>query len=63
MHDYYGMIVYFSKEDKVVIIMDGYVDDILEYSRSDINREFVSPAVEHLFTVSENPGLLIEGDR
>ena len=57
------MTIYFYKEDKVMIRMGNYVDDILEDTRNYMDRESTSPSADHLFTVNENTELLSEGER
>ena len=63
MHDYLGMNMDFSKEGKVIIIMNNHVADILEDTRSDMSGEDARLATEQLFMVSDNTNLLIKGYR
>jgi hypothetical protein len=56
VHDYLGMMLNFSVEGKVKVIMKDYIQDMLdELPSSDMDGESVMPAGEHLFTVNENP--------
>jgi hypothetical protein len=55
VHDYLGMMLDFSVEGKVKVIMKDYIQDMLDELPSDMDGESVTPAGEHLFTANENP--------
>ena len=55
-HDYLGMNLDFSKENKVTIRMKNYINDLLNEAPSDMSGTANSPAASHLFTVNnQNP--------
>jgi hypothetical protein len=65
VHDYLGMTLDFSREGKVMVRMEDYVEGILEEARSNMAGESATPAADHLFAVVEEPDsdhLLTEED-
>ncbi len=59
-HDYLGMTIDFSKEGKVIINMEDYIDSVLEETPVNMNGEAVTPAANHRFDIRKEPILLDE---
>jgi hypothetical protein len=55
VYDYLGMILDFSEDGKVKIIMKDYIKDILDELDESMGGVAARPAAPHLFTVSDNP--------
>jgi predicted Rdx family selenoprotein len=58
-HEYLGMKLDFSQEDKVIIRMQAFVQELLSKAPEDMGEIASSPAAGHLFLVNDqNPELL-----
>ena len=56
IHDYLGMTLDFSKEDKFIVNMEEYIDKILTGLLEYMNGVVTTPALDHLFkTFSDVP--------
>ena len=62
IHDYLGMTLDFSLDDKVQISMVDYIKNMLEELPEDMDGIATTPAAEHLFKVNETPTYLDEKD-
>ena len=62
IHDYLGMTLDFSLDDKVQISMEDYIKNMLAELLADMDGMATTPAAEHLFKVNETPTYLDEKD-
>ena len=53
IHEYLGMTIDYSEEDRVIITMYEYINEILASLPEDMKGTSVTPAANHLFTVDE----------
>jgi hypothetical protein len=59
VHDYLGMVIDYSIDGKVKIVMSEYIKGILEEMPSDMDGEATTPAANHLFEVNvDDPKVL-----
>jgi hypothetical protein len=59
-HEYLGMNLDFSKEDKVVIRMRDYIQGILDEAPDDMSGTANSPAASHLFSVNNQSPVYLD---
>ena len=62
IHDYLGMTLDFSLDDKVQISMEDYIKNMLAELPTDMDGMATTPAAEHLFKVNETPTYLDKKD-
>jgi hypothetical protein len=62
IHEYLGMTIDYSTEDKVKIRMDDYVENVLNDAPSDMDGKAATPAAEHLFKIDANAKKLDSDD-
>ena len=62
VHDYLGMTLDFSVDEKVIVRMDDYVEGILGDAREDMSGVAATQAADHLFLVNEQADKLSEED-
>jgi hypothetical protein len=56
VHEYLGMNLDFSKESKVIVTMDTYIQGVLDEAPEDMSGIASSPAASHLFQINNlNP--------
>ena len=58
VHEYLGITLDFSMNGKVTINMQEHIKGLLEEAPSDTNGEASTPAVNHLFVITETFNLL-----
>ena len=62
VHDYLGMTLDFSLDNKVQIQMEDYIKNLLSELPADMDGTATTPAAEHLFKVNKTPTYLNEND-
>ena len=62
IHDYLGMNLDFSLDNKVQISMEDYIKNMLAELPADMDRIATTPAAEHLFKINETPTYLDRKD-
>ena len=62
IHDYLGMNLDFSLDNKVQISMEDYIKNMLAELPADMDGIATTPAAEHLFKINETPTYLDEKD-
>lgn len=59
-HDYPGMAMNFSQQDKVIVTMIDYIDTMLKEAPEEFHGEASSPAANHLFKIDDRAEKLDE---
>jgi hypothetical protein len=62
VHDYLGMKLDFSENGKVQVLMQEYIQEMLDNLPADMSGEAATPAGPHLFTVNDKCEKLDEAD-
>ena len=58
VHDYVGMILDYSKEGAIQVMMINFIRKTLAELPDDMNRVATTPVTEHLFQVNAKPVFL-----
>jgi hypothetical protein len=62
VHDYLGMVIDYNVDGKVQIKMIDYIKEMLDELPKDMAGEAATPAANHLFTINEDPVLVLDKD-